>query len=406
MDLIVPVEKLLFITERFPPDLGGVASSSRRIASALADGGIEVHVFGWTKTLQPGQLITEEFEVSNGKVINVHRLGLFGNFDFSLQYTFNILEWLHQQNHFDAVWGHYVYPSGFAAVTFAELQKLPSTVSARGNDIDRLMFPPGDFARLTWTLERATAISAVSKEIANKIDMILGSENRTMILPNVVDVETFKVPDESKVRSLRNERGYLTDEKVIGFCGELRQKKGFPFLLDTFRFLNEGDSVRLLIIGEVRTQEQNQLAEFLEDNPHLKEKLSVTGRVLEPFKVAEHLMVCDAIVSPSLWDGVPNSILEAMACGCLVIASDAGGIPEIVAHRENGILVSKHSLFEFGKAVGDALRLPDEQKKRIKVAARMYCESLREDQVQTVAINEILGKLSVTKSKIGFGEIR
>lgn len=399
------VEKLLFITERFPPDLGGVASSSNRIASALTESGTEVHVFGWTKTLQPGQLLTQELRGSNGKILNVHRLGLFGNFDFSLQYTFNILEWLHQRNRFDAVWGHYVYPSGFAAVTFAELHKLPSTVSARGNDIDRLMFPPGDFARLTWTLERATAISAVSKEIANKIDMILGSENRTMVLPNVVDVETFKVPDENEIRSLRNELGYSSDEKIIGFCGELRQKKGFPFLLDTFRFLNDGDSVRLMIIGEVRTQEQKQLAEFLEDNPHLKDKLTVTGRVLEPLKVAEYLKVCDAVVSPSLWDGVPNSILEAMACGCLVIASDAGGIPEIVTHRENGILVSKHSLFEFGKSVKEALGLPDEDKKRIKVAARKYCEGLRDDQVQTVAINKILGKLSGTKSKIGFGEV-
>ena len=107
-------------------------------------------------------------------VVTVHRMGLFSNWDFSLQHTSNVLEWLHQQFQFSVIWGHYVYPAGYMAVVFAELNGIASTVSARGNDIDRLMFPPGDFARLTWTLDRATAVSCVSRELAQKVEMLLG----------------------------------------------------------------------------------------------------------------------------------------------------------------------------------------------------------------------------------------
>lgn len=113
--------KILFLTERFAPDIGGVARSSKRIAEALARIGVSVEVLAWTKTLPPGELATEP---ASG--VTVHRLGLFGGLDFSLQHSLNVLEWLHEQRRFDGVWGHYVFPAGFMATLFAEMMGLPS----------------------------------------------------------------------------------------------------------------------------------------------------------------------------------------------------------------------------------------------------------------------------------------
>ena len=67
------------------------------------------------------------------------------------------------------VWGHYLFPAGFLAVWFAQIKGIKSIVSARVNDVDRGIFPLGDFARSQWTLERADLITAVSKELAKKI---------------------------------------------------------------------------------------------------------------------------------------------------------------------------------------------------------------------------------------------
>ena len=104
--------RLLFFTERFPPDLGGVARSASRIVGALSEMGHEIHVLAWTKLLDAGRL--ESTPLAGGS--QSHRMGMFGGLDLTLQHTLNVLEWLHQQHGFDAVWGHYLYRSHAQAI--------------------------------------------------------------------------------------------------------------------------------------------------------------------------------------------------------------------------------------------------------------------------------------------------
>ena len=228
------------IAERFPPDLGGVARSASRTAHAISRLGWTVHVLAWTKSLPPGEVQTVESGGADEteSTVTVHRLGLFSNWDYSMQHTTNVLEWLHQEFGYSAIWGHYVYPAGYMAVVFAETMGIPSTVSARGNDIDRLMFPPGDFGRLLWTLQRATVVSCVSEDLGRKVRILLGREIDIAVLPNVVETEIFRPaegPDaETENRSLRKQLGISEHDTVLGFCGELRHKKGLPFIVAAF----------------------------------------------------------------------------------------------------------------------------------------------------------------------------
>lgn len=389
-------KSILMITERFAPDLGGVAVSARKIAEYFCELDMQVHVFSWTKSLPAGQLETKRVSTKTGKEILVYRLGLFGNLDFSLQFSFNIFEWLFETHSIDLVWGHYLFPAGFVGVSVAELNGKPSIVSARGNDIDRLMFPPGDFARLQWTLERASCITAVSQELARKTDMILGGKKPIRVLANVVDVNLFK-PSYSQSNS-GNCETELTSP-VLGFCGELRQKKGLPILLETFDRLNQSHSARLMIIGGIRTRENNELSDFLADRPHLVDQITVTGNLNSPEKVCEQINQCDIMLCPSLWDGVPNSILESMACEKLVIASDAGGIPDIINHSENGYLVSKHLLAKFSAAVQEVLDLPKHEKERVRANARRFCVELWDSKKHLSVLEQIISDLLPEQSK-------
>ena len=61
-------------------------------------------------------------------------------------------------------------------------------------------------------------------------------------------------------------------------------------------------------------------------------RVIVTGHLDLPEQVAEHLSLCDVYLQPSLWEGMPNALMEAMASGCGCIGSDAGGIPEVIEH--------------------------------------------------------------------------
>lgn len=333
------------LSERFSPDLGGVARSASRTAAAISMQGWQVHVVAWTKTLPPGQLETEER--SDGVI--VHRVGLFSNWDYSMQHTTNVLTWLHADVGFKAVWGHYLFPAGYMAVLFAKTCGLPCTVSARGNDVDRLMFPPGDFARLLWTVERADIVSSVSEDLARKI-RILSPQTCVEVLANVVDTTVFQLCAAATESGLRSELGIQPGEVVLGFSGELRHKKGLPFLLAALAEVRESRACCLLVIGVIRPRERAHLATFAIECPEAVDRIIVTGHLDDPADVANHLHLCDAVLQPSVWDGLPNSILEAMACGKIVIASDAGGIPEAIHHRENGFAVPIPQLHNLGTA--------------------------------------------------------
>ncbi len=378
------MRRLLFLTERFPPDIGGLASSAGRIAAALCQLGIEVDVVAWSRYLQPGEVRSsdvarggatghaesQDFQIV--KHLKVHRVGLYRHWDMTMPHTLNVLDWLHQCRGYDAVWGHYVFPSGFLATWFAATNGLPSTVSARGNDIDRAMFPPGDFARLQWTLLNARLITAVSADMARKIQLLAQRDN-VMVLKNGVNERVFSPPiigatHESSL--LRASLGIAPDEAVLGFSGELREKKGQQFLLNALTTVRAQRPACLLIIGEVRASQEAALQLYATQHPENAKRVIVTGHLASPAAVAGHLRLCDVYLQPSVWEGMPNALLEAIACGCCCIASDAGGIPEVIEHGKSGFLLPRSQLHRLGEAVLECLDLAPSTRRQIGMAGR------------------------------------
>ena len=184
--------KILMLAERFPPEIGGSARSAARTAAALAvRWGSKLTCFAGPAGLPSGRARKPPTSAAGGiqTGVTLHRLGLYANWDLSLQHTLNVLDWLHETRKFDCVWGHYLYPAGFLAVLFAKSAGLACTVSARGNDVDRLVFPPGDFARLLWTLEHADLITAASHNLAKKINVLLARDGGVQVVHNSVDVD-------------------------------------------------------------------------------------------------------------------------------------------------------------------------------------------------------------------------
>jgi glycosyltransferase involved in cell wall biosynthesis len=372
------------LLERHPPDIGGLARSGARISATIASLGIDVDIVAWTRQLPPGTLESSAV----GQHISLHRVGLFAGWDLSLQHTLNILEWLHEKRQFQAVWGHYLFPAGFLAVTFGELNRMTSLVSARGNDVDRLMFPPGDFARLQWTLDRATTVTAVSKELSHKIELVSRPGRAVELLPNVVDLDIFYPASSSP--NLREKLGIRADEIVLGFSGELRHKKGIDFLLPALTRVRKERPAVLLVIGDARQEGQAKLASYASEFSDDAARIIITGHLENPTDVAEHLNLCDIYLQPSMWEGMPNALLEAMACGHVVIASDAGGIPEVIEHQVSGFVLAKQLLNHLGEAILEVLSLSPEQRHQIGQSARRRIETEFHPQVEAAALSRIL----------------
>jgi L-malate glycosyltransferase len=357
------MQRLLLITERFAPDLGGLASSATRLVSTLCELDIEVDVVTWSRYLQPGEVLPPEKVDAKYRV---YRIGLYRHWDMTMPHTLNVLDWLQDSREYDAVWGHYLFPSGFLATWFAGLKNLPCTVSARGNDVDRAMFPPGDFARLQWTLQHADVITAVSADMCGKIQLLSGRDD-VLVLKNAVNTDIFCLSNSGAIS--REDLGIAPDEVVLGFCGELREKKGQQFLLSALTTVRRQRPACLLIIGEVRASQESVLQVYQSQHPENATRIIVTGHLSDSALVAEYLRLCDVYLQPSLWEGMPNALLEAMACGCCCIASDAGGIPEVILHGENGFILPRSQLHKLGEAVLECLSMPVAVKNAIVQAA-------------------------------------
>ncbi|BAY17629.1 group 1 glycosyl transferase [Anabaenopsis circularis NIES-21] len=387
------MKRLLFITERFAPDLGGLARSGTRLVATLSQLGIEVDVVTWSRYLQPGEVLPPETVDTK---LRVYRIGLYRHWDMTMPHTLNVLEWLHSSHQYDGVWGHYLFPSGFLATWFAGLQGIASTVSARGNDIDKEMFPPGDFSRLQWTLQHTQVITAVSADMAGKIRLLSGRDD-VLVLKNAVDTEIF-APQQVIGEISRESLGIAPEEVVLGFCGELREKKGQQFLLNALTTVRNQRPACLLIIGEVRANQESVLQFYATQQPENAQRIIVTGHLPDTPAVAAHLRLCDVYLQPSLWEGMPNALLEAMACGCCCIASDAGGIPEVIIHGENGFMMPRSQLHKLGEAVLECLAMPSTIKSQITQAARdriLQEYSIAQEQQRLQAVIERLMPNSV-----------
>jgi glycosyltransferase involved in cell wall biosynthesis len=192
-------------------------------------------------------------------------------------------------------------------------------------------------------------------------------ERQVYLVPNGVDAERFAPGerDETLTRSLE-----LGDAPVVAFVGEARWKKGLTILLPAFARLcgqYERQPV-LLLIGGVRKDDAPVLEVFQRQNPTVK--VCVVPNVAHE-ELPAYYRLADLLVVPSLRDGMPNALLEGMACGKATVASSVGGIPDVLdrGDTECGLLVPPGDVVALADAMHELLADP-ERRARMGSAAR------------------------------------
>ena len=248
---------------------------------------------------------------------------------------------------FDVIDAHYFYPDGVAAASVAKDLGLPLVISARGSDINLIGEIRFARERMVQAAIRAQALIAVSLALAERMAELGMPRERTHVLRNGVDIDLFSpVPrSEARGRLDLDERGPW----LLG-VGNLVAGKRFDLLVRAVSLLPD---VRLLIVGQGPTRtDLRSLAEAI-----------APGRVVFREEMAQEDLrfayaACDVLGLPSLREGWPNVILEAMACGTPVIASPVGGIPEILVPGAPGRLVAERSPHAWASAARDLLQSP------------------------------------------------
>jgi len=252
-----------------------------------------------------------------------------------------------RQAHADLILAYYLQPEGYAAVMVGEDLGLPVVVGARGSDLHDIQDP---FARRAarLTLRRASFILTVSEDLRRRALDLGGTPERVRTIHNGCDRTVFRPADRAAARA---ELGVEPDAQLVLFVGWLAELKGVRELCAAAQtMLPTHPRLQVAFIGEGTLQEELR-QKFSQSEWSGHARLLGTRRAPE---VARWLAASDLLCLPSYKEGCPNVVLEALSCGRSVVASDVGGIPELL-DETSGILVPPGNPQALQEALSNAL---------------------------------------------------
>lgn len=348
--------KIAILVYLFPPKwLAGTEIATYNLADHLARRGHEVHVITSHDAGLP------EFSDENGFYIyriEWPKIRFIGMIIFWLKIYQKLRTIKPDVFHAQSVL------SGIPAWAAKKFLKIPYVVWGQGSDI----YLPDRFTRLTskFILQNADAVLALTQNMKQKMKQIYDRD--ISIVPNGIDLEKFKIPSESK-------KG--RDAKTIVFVGRLHPVKGVRYLLQAMKIVHaEMPDAKLILVGD---GEERENLESLTNSLGIRECVEFAGKVPHE-RIQDYMNQAEVFVLPSLSEGFPVTILEAMACGLPIVATNVRGIPNIVEEGVNGYLVNVKSPDEMAERILFLLQ-NDEMRERMSANNREKVELFAWDKI-------------------------
>jgi len=303
--------RLLWLTSRYAPGRGGMAVSCDRAVHALRRRGAWIDLVHLSRAATGASFVPRE----NGseRVLPAgdeapHELAaLWPQLAAQLAAT-------------GGGWTHVVAFGGAlpatAASAYAAWLGLPLVVLLRGNDFDTGIYLPERRAALEDALRRAAGVGCVTEDLCRRVQRLFPG-TPAVWTPNGIDTADWRALPSDRARAA----AFLAKQvepgrKVIGLFGDLKAKKGVDLLLEAIAASGLAESLHLVIVGVLPATEL----------PRAVPGLAMTSvPPLPRTDLIPHLLACDAVALPSLYEGFPNLLLEAAALGVPLLASAAGG---------------------------------------------------------------------------------
>ncbi len=233
---------------------------------------------------------------------------------------------------FDIIDAYYFYPDGVAAAWLGRHFKKPVIITALGSDINLITKYRLPQTMIRWASEQASGITCVSHALKKKLNEFAPVNKKTRVIRHGVDFELFSPPVQRS--SIRTKLGFK--RTTLLSVGHLIELKGHHLAIQA---MIELTNMELVIAGHGP------------DDGHLRslaKEVGVTDRVkflghVDQEDLPAYYGAADALVLMSSNEGIPNVLLEAMACGTPVIATSVGGIPEVITVPEAGVLTKERS---------------------------------------------------------------
>jgi teichuronic acid biosynthesis glycosyltransferase TuaC len=354
--------KLLFISNLFPdagePNRGLVNARLLRHLAAWA----EIRVLsprpalaGWWSGEEQGKSLPEDarFAPRYPKVPYIPKVGSrFNDWLFALRLKSSLLA-SRKDFSFDVVLCSWLYPDATAVARLAKAMDFPFVAVAQGSDVHQYLGMPSRCRRIVSAVNQSTTTVARSLELARLLRDAGVKKEKLQVIYNGVETEVFKPGNQADERDAL---GLPLTAKIILYVGNLLPVKNPRLALESLAKLTVLDPAmepRLIMVG------MGPLEASLKQDA---ETLGIAARVIwagaqKPVQVAKYLRACDVLCLPSLNEGMPNVLLEALATGKPVVATNVGGIAEILNRPELGKLVASQDAEQMAAALHTILSI-------------------------------------------------
>lgn len=228
----------------------------------------------------------------------------------------------------DLIDAHYYFPDGIAALLLGKIIKAPVVITARGSDIN--YFPKYFTARryIQWAIQQSAATITVSNALRNRVLEVGGPACKVTTLHNGVDLNIFDIKDKISAK----EKIHI-NSKLLLTVGNLVKEKRHNLIIMALCYLPE---YTLAVVGEGPLENSLKLTAI---KHNVQDRVIFLGRKSQQ-ELVEYYNAADCSVLASSREGLPNVLLESLACGTPLVASQIGGVPEIMQSEVAGYMFS------------------------------------------------------------------
>jgi len=274
---------------------------------------------------------------------------------------------------FNLIHAHFTWSAGYVGARLKEEYNVPLVVTAHGYDIYSLPFKDREWReKIEYVLNTADHVITVSQSnlaCINKLDV----STPVTVIPNGFRSDLFYPRDSSECRRVLN---LPQDKKIILTVGNLELIKGQKYLIEAIGEIirNRKDILCIIIgVGKVRSNLEHQI-----------QSLGLDGHIMlaggKPHDEIPHwINACDLFVLPSLNEGNPTVMFEALGCGKPFVGTKVGGVPEIIISDEYGLLVEPADPDDLAKKILAALDREWDREAILQYAERFTWENIAKE---------------------------
>ncbi len=244
---------------------------------------------------------------------------------------------------------NWIFPSGQVAFLLNKKYHIPYIVSLLGTDVHNLTYGTNYWKKAKNIIDNASIISSVSLQLIEKckLEKIRINDNKLYLIDNIYEENTFRIKSKTETKEKLE---IENNSKIIFFAGGLVPVKNVSILIKAFAGMNN-KNIKLFIAGAgIDRKKLEQLTVKLSC-----EKNIVFLGNLNSENLVDYYNASDVFCLPSLNEGTPNVIIESLLCGTPVVASNVGGIPNVIKEGFNGYLFESNNIDKLKEKLEKAL---------------------------------------------------